>query len=622
MHRALRARWRRLPLAAQLAAVVISVSLGWAVLARTLTQRQDLRVAEVATALARLDVASDGSLRMLEVVIDRRAAARDPRGRWPTSDATDPVEAVAADLAAVLASHPRPARAMGDWLVRYRDWRRIAATGADDRDAFTELLVQHVRLRRAIAQRVNEIRDEAAVQEALDRREQVLLRAAILAIVLLLVIVVTRTVRTTLADVVRSAEALAQGRYAAATLPTGIDAPSSELQRLATVFTNLSRAVAAREGSLQDEVQSLREIEQIKTEFVATVSHELRTPLTSIRGALGLLVGGSTGPMPTKALPLLKIALSNTERLIRLINDILALEKADGAGEDAVADLVRVDDVVIRSVASLELLARERQIAVRLDTQSRAAILGTEDRLMQAVTNLVANAIKFSPDGGTVHVTTTTTGERVRVSVHDQGPGIPEEFRTRIFGRFQQAHGTVGGTGLGLAITKRIVERLGGTIGYECPETGGTSFTLTLPAAEVRDVAPFAPVADGGPTILIIDPDASIREVLGALLSPSVAVVGVASLAEASERLREPGVVAIIIEPALEAGEGVEFILRLRARDAYHDLPIVLFTADDALANHAARMDVAASRIYRKSIDPEPQVARRVRAMLAARGIG
>jgi CheY-like chemotaxis protein len=261
-------------------------------------------------------------------------------------------------------------------------------------------------------------------------------------------------------------------------------------------------------------------------------------------------------------------------------------------------------------------------VTLQLEARAGASILGTEDRVAQAVTNLVANAIKFSPEQGTVRVETAAGNGQVEVRVHDQGPGIPEEFRSRIFGRFQQALGTSGGTGLGLAITKRIAERLGGSVGFECPPSGGTIFTLRIPAAAPELAPPRLEHAPLGPSILIVDPDASMRELLGALLVPNYAVVPVATLAEAAERLRDQHIVAAIIEPAVDDGEGLAFIQRLRMRDAYHDLPIVLFTDDDALASAAGAADIAASHVYRKSIDPEPQVARRVRAMLAARGIG
>lgn len=237
---------------------------------------------------------------------------------------------------------------------------------------------------------------------------------------------------------------------------------------------------------IRDATERFR-VERMKNEFVSTVSHELRTPLTSIRGAIGLLDHDIGKTASDSQKQLLSIAKGNSERLSRLIDDILDIEKI---GSDRLEfDMQPIDlrDVVHEAETHNRTYAADRRIRLIVTTQSGPLpVTGDSGRLLQAITNLISNAAKFSPEGGVVSVVAERHSDVARVIVADQGPGIPPEFRARMFDRFSQAQGKSGraGTGLGLAITKEIVERHGGLIAYETEIGKGTRFWIDLPLTE------------------------------------------------------------------------------------------------------------------------------------------
>ena len=245
-------------------------------------------------------------------------------------------------------------------------------------------------------------------------------------------------------------------------------------------------------GSVRD-VSAAREVERLKGEFVSTVSHELRTPLTSIRGSLGLIAGGAVGELPEQAKKLVAIAYNNSERLVRLINDILDMEKIESGKMRFELQPHRIAPLLEQAVEANR--AYGEQLGVQFQIQGAvpdAVVALDSDRFMQVMANLLSNAAKFSPrgrDGG------DSLTERREPSdlVTDRGPGIPEEFRAKIFGKFSQADASdsrqKGGTGLGLSITKSIVERLGGEISFESIAGAGTSFHVDLPESTTAESA-------------------------------------------------------------------------------------------------------------------------------------
>jgi PAS domain S-box-containing protein len=229
-----------------------------------------------------------------------------------------------------------------------------------------------------------------------------------------------------------------------------------------------------------------RRIERMKQNFVSVVSHELRTPLTSIRGALALLADGSSGALPEPAQRLVVMASRNCERLVELVNDILDLDKMQTGQlvmQPETLDLVKLLRDHLRSTLGF---ARLYQVQLTMPRQSSAVWVSVDPRRMaQVMGNLVSNAIKFSPPGSAVEVQLSRADTTCTVSVLDKGPGIPVDFRPRVFEKFAQADASdkrsQGGSGLGLPITRELVQRMGGRIEFECPPQGGTVFSVTLP---------------------------------------------------------------------------------------------------------------------------------------------
>ena len=230
-----------------------------------------------------------------------------------------------------------------------------------------------------------------------------------------------------------------------------------------------------------------REIERMKSEFVSVVSHELRTPLTSIHGSLGLLASGLLGTVSAKGERMLEIAVSNTDRLIRLLNDILDIEKLDSGKIEMRPIQCSARELIDHAIEVMQPMAQSQQIGLKVE-DSELLIRADRDRIIQCLTNLLSNAIKFSEAGGTVRVVAKPAGEDARFEVSDHGRGIPEGKRNSIFERFQQVDTSDsrkrGGTGLGLAISRNIVEQHGGKMWVESQLGKGSTFFFTVPLAQ------------------------------------------------------------------------------------------------------------------------------------------
>ncbi len=238
------------------------------------------------------------------------------------------------------------------------------------------------------------------------------------------------------------------------------------------------------------DVTSLKEADRMKDHFLSVVSHELRTPLTSMRGSLGLLAGGIAGDLPAEAKPLVEIALQNSDRLWRLVNDLLDIEKMSAGHVEFRVESIAWAEALREAVDASRGLMQQFDITFELEPGEELRVTGDADRLSQVLANLILNAAKFSPAGGVVSVgARRVSAGRVRTHIRDRGAGIPESFRSRIFQPFAQADSrdsrATGGTGLGLAISREIVERLGGAIGFEDAQDGGTIFWFDLPEAPV-----------------------------------------------------------------------------------------------------------------------------------------
>lgn len=341
---------------------------------------------------------------------------------------------------------------------------------------------------------------------------------------------------------------------------------------------------------LESDVTPIKRVSRMKSEFISMVSHELRTPLTSIRGSLGLLAGGVAGALPASAQGLVDIAKNNCERLIRLINDILDTEKLESGKMRFDSKVLELRPLVEQSLQANEGYATQHGIRLVLHAQPEPLrAFADGDRLAQVLTNLVSNAVKFSPKDATVDVHLQRSGASIRIEVRDHGPGIPDEFRGRIFQKFSQADSSdtrvKGGTGLGLSISKSIVERMGGTIGFASEIGRGTTFFFEMP--EWRDAG--LPGGAGGPTsparsrVLVCEDDRDIARLIVMMVEHAGFDADVAySAMAARERLATGKYAAMTVDINLPDEDGISLIRALREDPGTRDLPVVVVSASAA----------------------------------------
>ena len=234
------------------------------------------------------------------------------------------------------------------------------------------------------------------------------------------------------------------------------------------------------------DITQRKHLEQMKNEFVSTVSHELRTPLTSIAGSLGLINGEALGPVPNAMREMLSIAQSNSQRLRQLIDDLLDMDKLLAGKMNFIPQQLDIDSFLAECVTSHQGFARQHDVQLTYTGGPVAQITADPMRLQQVLSNLLSNALKFSPAGSQVLLSAQELGGQIRILVVDQGPGVPAEFVDRLFEKFSQADASdrrqKGGTGLGLAISKELMERMGGCIGFYPRPGGGSVFWVELPA--------------------------------------------------------------------------------------------------------------------------------------------
>lgn len=236
------------------------------------------------------------------------------------------------------------------------------------------------------------------------------------------------------------------------------------------------------------DISERKQTERMKSEFISTVSHELRTPLTSIRASLAMLVDDMRDELTPGTSELLDIAYRSCERLVRLVNDILDIEKIESGKMQFDLRAQPLGPLIRQAMESTQGYAEQYRVSVEFDDQSSTALVPADhDRMIQVFVNLLSNAIKYSNSGARVLVRCQMQGNTVITEVCDQGSGIPLAFRGRVFQKFAQADASdsrrKGGTGLGLAICKSIVEQHGGQIGFDSEEGRGTTFRVVLPLA-------------------------------------------------------------------------------------------------------------------------------------------
>jgi signal transduction histidine kinase/CheY-like chemotaxis protein len=351
----------------------------------------------------------------------------------------------------------------------------------------------------------------------------------------------------------------------------------------------------AREQQHQDKIQLTErsQLDTLKDEFISTVSHELRTPLTSIRGALGLLSSGTIGDVDAKALNLLRIATTNTDRLIRLINDILDLERMESGRAPLQIRRCSLRDLCQQAIETMTPMADAHTVHLELvpftvaQAASPEALFfdGDSDRILQVLTNLLSNAIKFSPGASTVRIHTDATADSILLKVVDEGRGIPSEKLDSIFDRFQQVEPSDarqrGGTGLGLAICRSIVQQHSGSIWAQRNLVKGTTLYVMLPrttrATDLPLPASLPPRGEGA--ILVCDDDPGIRTIVSEHLTrQGYTVVEASSGDQALVLAAEHQVEAILLDLYMPGLSGWETLQRLRNNPVTANIPVVVLS--------------------------------------------
>jgi signal transduction histidine kinase len=288
--------------------------------------------------------------------------------------------------------------------------------------------------------------------------------------------------------------ASAFGLLSLAYLHESHDWTSTELSLVNRLCAELSQSLGQSHvlTAQQELIAQLRELDEAKSALVSTVSHELRTPLTSITGYLELVIDGDAGQLPEEALGMLRIVERNVDRLRNLIEDLLTQSRIESGRHRATVTRVDLDGVTSDVNAALAPIAETNRVTLHVDLPPPGVLCVDGDRrqLEQALTNLVANAVKFTPAGGEVRVSGRTADGRAVLEVTDTGIGIPADEVPKLFDRFFRASNAaaaeIPGTGLGLSIVKEIVQSHGGEVGVDSAVGAGTTFRLELPlAAEV-----------------------------------------------------------------------------------------------------------------------------------------
>ncbi|MEA2191019.1 MAG: hypothetical protein QOI73_1140, partial [Solirubrobacteraceae bacterium] len=330
------------------------------------------------------------------------------------------------------------------------------------------------------------------------------------------------------------------------------------------------------------DVTERRAIERIRNEFTSVVSHELRTPLTSIRGSLGLLESGVLGPLSDRAQRMTQIAVENTDRLVRLINDILDLERLDSEALKLRASTCDAQQLIARVTDAMLPAAVAADVTLAVDT-APASFEADADRIIQTLTNLIGNAVKFSPPGGTVQISSQRRSGDILFTVSDDGRGIPDDKLESIFGRFQQVDSSdsrrSGGTGLGLAICRSIVELHGGRIWAVSVEGEGSVFSFVVPAATgpTDEYRPRPGGARG--SVLMCDDNAEILEVTGTVLEQrGYHVIPALTGEQAVERAIAERPDVILLDLQLPGMSGVEVGMALREHAETTAIPVVVLS--------------------------------------------
>ncbi|OOZ39449.1 hypothetical protein BOW53_11590 [Solemya pervernicosa gill symbiont] len=363
-------------------------------------------------------------------------------------------------------------------------------------------------------------------------------------------------------------------------------------------------------GIIRD-ITERKKIERMKSEFISTVSHELRTPLTSIQGSLGLITGGVAGELPPQVQSMLGIAQKNSERLIRLINDILDIEKIESGKmlfKFEPLDVVKLLEV---SIESNHGYAEKHGVELQLEHSLDSLQINVDsDRFNQVMANLISNAVKYSPERGVVRICAERNHNDVLISVIDQGSGIPAEFHDKIFMKFSQADASdtreKGGTGLGLSIAKAIVEKHGGEISFRSESGQGAVFYFRLPLFEKgeRQQTAVEPVCLR--QILLFGSEQSCSAEFRRLMAEANLECELESeLDQLLSRLSSGRYLMLLIDLGYAGGDLAEVVKLIRRDQQLVHLPVVAVSSDTEKGTESRGLPLDLVDWMERSVEPQ-----------------
>lgn len=334
-------------------------------------------------------------------------------------------------------------------------------------------------------------------------------------------------------------------------------------------------------------LHDVTEYNVVKSQFVSMVSHELRTPLTSIRGALGLIMSGKFGVLTDKSRELINISVKNCDRLTRLVNEILDVERLESGKVVLNYDYVDIDKLIQDIVESNNGMAAQYHVHLNYDSRVNQMIHLDADKITQVITNLISNAVKFSEVGGTVRITARLyeyPKKMINITVEDNGPGVPISFKDKMFSKFSQADSTdkreKPGTGLGLYISQKIISAHGGKIGYKDADPKGSIFYFELPIENYNVITYGEKQSDKKmeqKRILHVENDDDITNLVAFLISDEQYDFNVArTIAEAREKLKSSFYHLVIIDVDMPDDSGLSLIPYIR--EHCNDTIIIIFS--------------------------------------------
>lgn len=384
-----------------------------------------------------------------------------------------------------------------------------------------------------------------------------------------------------------------------------------ELGQVADRLAEASRLLAERAAETRRAREEAEAANHAKTEFLSRSSHELRTPLNAILGyaqVLSLDLEGREGHAHAQRI------VSAGRHLLGLISELLDIAKIEAGHLDLAPQAVPVAAVIGEAAALVQPNAEARGVRLRIEAAGTVAVRADPQRLRQVLVNLLSNAIKFNREHGEVTVVATHDGDRVRISVRDQGPGVPAERRAKLFVPFERLgaeRSAVEGTGIGLALSKRLIEAMEGAIGFDDAVGGGADVWVALPATAAPASAPEThrdappPPAAAARRVLSVEDNPSNQALIETLLSrrPQVHLDHAETIAAAIEMLAADVPHLVLLDLHLPDGRGEHLIARIRTDPRLAGVPVVAITADATDATLAAAHAAGAAEVLTKPID-------------------